>query len=239
MKKGLAVLIFAVLILPLAIISASAVESDFATEPLSQEQEENARSFWKFRLLTQAPMKSEVESFDVNEEHKLAVVFRHMNTDYVAVYQNGDFLYGYCIDDVRGQVAVEWVGDNINIATYDRIITVTPDAEVVEVAAVLDTRENRRYLDYLCSGEGRVVDDITYTARSAIESLDWAAAYYVKIVATDADGNETILYDVSSDHVIKVIFWVLVAAIFCAIIIISLVRGWKNAKNEFQKGATT
>ena len=220
MKKVFAVLIFVSLLLSLAGVSVSATETRFATEELSQERKEHILSTIDFGLLTQETARHEIRTFDVNETHKVAIGYNHLEEAIIVVYGGGNFLYGYRFKYPRGGFSLEWAGDNMNIVFSEVMLTVTPDGEIVETAAVPDTVENNTYDRYLRYGKERVVDDLTYTVQ-----------YGTKVVITDANGTETVLYDVSADYIIGGIFVSVIIVFGVTVVVARIIREIKRAQN--------
>ena len=122
-------------------------------------------------------------------------------------------MYGYCFNASKF-FAIEWAGDNLNILFSTQIMSVTPKGEVIDVAIVNKSVENNTLRSHLSIGEKRTVDNITYTIHRA-----FLAPAYSKIVATDSNGNETVLYNVSGEQIWSTVPWIVFGVLFAAFVL--------------------
>ena len=219
MRLKTIIILSLLLVLLLNIPQASAMETAFSTDEMPAEDAEEFVSARSLKLLEKEPSKKEFACFDVNPEHKIAVAYLHNDEGYVCVYAEGKFLYGYRFNAIKF-FAVEWAGDNLNILFATTIMSVTPEGEVIDIATVNKSVENNTLRSYLSIGEKRTVDNTTYSIHRT-----FLAPAYSKIVATDSDGNETILYDVSGEQIFTTVFWAIFGVAFFAFGMCMVIKG--------------
>ena len=179
-------------------VNALAMETGFSTEEMSQESIDNLLENIDLTFLTtDDPRKGLIDSFDVSETGMVAISHNRIHgRDNIFVYNSeGEFQYGYSLD-AAGMVWVEFDNDNLIIyfVRSEIVISVDSNGEVQSVLDTLDTEENEEHLKYLSYLREKMVGDTKYSLEGFL--------FYTKVIATDASGEETVIYDATVEVLI-------------------------------------
>ena len=147
------------IIIALCQISASAINTGFATEKRT-----NSITLRDFSKLYADPTPRSIVCFDVNDNGKFAIGYSGYTTRYICIYSpEGEFEYGYKFTS-HGMWGVEWSEDNLLVCILrsDMIFELDPMGNVVDVYDILDTEENRKYWDSGIFSPNRTVNNKIY-----------------------------------------------------------------------------
>lgn len=209
--KSFVLIFFLICLLQCSLLTASA-KSDFITEP------ENDRTpFLIERIskqispLSSAPAKEYIQCFDVNEEGQVVIASGIFNSNKIIVYSSdGEYLYGFDYSSY-GTYSVGWNGKNVLI--YDvrgnLVIEVAQNGEVLNVLKIKNTEDVHKRWKYVQSAKRKTVGSDIYTLKKNTE-----------LTLTDENGNQTIIYKVSSAGITKrfillsliigfIVFWII------------------------------
>ncbi len=153
----------------------------------------------------------------------------------ICVYTSqGEFLYGYKFD-TSGAFYVEWDGQNINLykVRSGLIMSIDPDGNILDVKSVQNTYENSIYNHKVLESKKRIVGNTTYVFRNNMGILNRIASSYSQIVITDAEGAESVIYDVNSMQLARMIIAVSVILFVVVYVVIDLVRLTIKTRREY------
>ncbi len=226
--KYIFTVLFICCLLSNSILNAFAVNTDFSTETLSEQDMEVFLDNVNISLLTEEPAKQSIVCFDVRDDRTFAVGFSGLDDDIIAVYNvKGDFEYGYNFKST-GDFGLEWDNDRINIyfVRGDIAVSVNAIGEVENTLKIQNSIENNSYWNKILSNK-RIVDDTEYTLKNDMGILNLFASSYSQLVATNIDSEELVLYDVNSTQLVStvaiIIFGVLLFG-FSILIIVSFYK---------------
>ena len=179
------------------IIVASAKEKDYYTEVSETQANEYIKNY-EFALLNVEPEKSDVQCFAVSEKGDLAVLCGKAGKGYKAsIYSSsGDFKCGYTFV-TSGSAHLEYVDGFLNICiTRSNIVITVDDSGNILKVAVTDLWTDEMYhlpkyvngTTYDCTNEKRIFNLLFK---------------HSQIVATDSNGESTIIYD-ATDAVTRI-----------------------------------
>lgn len=162
-----------------------------STAATEQSPVERAKAAWNLSLLGQEQERRVVLCFDVCENGYFAVGYRG-NT--IQVYdQNGVFCYGYQFE-TEGTYGIAFHGENLVIYLARSHIAIEMDhegncvgaEEFIPTVKITQTVFNRK---------SKQIGSMIYSLERDIGIFD---GDYSRLVATDAVGNRTVLYDVTT-----------------------------------------
>ena len=226
MKRSYLFWLFVIMfMLSINVTEVNAMNTSYVAEELSEEDKNEFLSHVGIWRLTIEPTKRGIKNFDVNEKGMIAISQISDRDKMVCIYSSdGTFLYGYAVE-CNGSINVEWDGECIIIEVVrgGTLVSLDPDGNVLDVRKI--QRSDFRNID---AGEKmrstrRVVGDTTYLIRNDMGILNWIAASYSQIVVIDASGAETIIYDVNSTQLVKILTILIVAFVLVSIAVIKLI----------------
>lgn len=215
-------------------IEVNAMNTEFSTEELSEETKASFVSNINVSPLSAEPKKRGILCFDVNEQGMIAVGQSDSQRKTVCVYTSqGEFLYGYTFNCTQS-FCVEWAEQHINIyfIRSDVIISLDPDGNILDIKRVQVTVDNNSYITSLLYSTTRTAGNTTYIIRNDMGIFNWIAPSFSQIVTIDSAGTESIVYDVNSMQLAKMIVTV---SLICVFILIAIaVLFWQFIK--FRRG---
>lgn len=203
-------------------IEVNAMNTKFSTEELSEETKTTFVSNINVSPLSAEPEKKGVLCFDVNEQGMIAVGQNDSQCKEICVYTSqGEFLYGYTFN-CNQSFCVEWDEQHINIyfIRSDVIISLDSDGNILDIKGVQDTIDNNSYRNSLLYSTTRTVGNTTYLIRNDMGIFNWIASSFSQIVTIDATGMESIIYDVNSMQLTKMIVTI---SLICVFVLVAIV----------------
>lgn len=207
-------------------IEVNAMDTGFSTEEISEEKKTAFVSNINVSLLREEPEKSGILCFDVNEQGMIAVGNKDSQSKKICIYTSqGEFLYGYTFNCTQS-FCVEWDEQHVNIyfIRSDVIISLDSDGNILDIKAVQDTIDNNSYRNSLLYSTTRTVGNTTYLIRNDMGILNWIAFSFSQIVAVDAAGTESVIYDVNSVQLAKMIVAVCFICAFAFVAVAVIAR---------------
>lgn len=211
-------------------IEVNAMNTGFSTEELSEEMKTTFVSSINVSPLSAEPEKKGVLCFDVNEQGMIAVGQKDSQGKEICIYTSqGEFLYGYRFNCTQS-FCVEWDEQHVNIyfIRSDVIISLDSDGNILDIKSVQDTIENNSYRNSLLYSTNRTVGSTTYLIRNDMGIFNWIASTFSQIVTIDATGTESIIYDVNSMQLTKMIVTISLICVFVLVAIAVVV--WQFIK---------
>lgn len=175
-----------------------------------------------------------IKCFDVNESGQIAIGSEKSADKIVAIYSStGDFLYALSFE-ADGSFGVEWNGDCLNVYLVRASVLAQVDSQgkVLGVFAVKDTAENNSYWNNTVHSATRNAGGTEYKIDNNLGPLNYIQSSYSRLVATSADGNSTVLYDVGNSKAISSAFWLVIVIIFVTLAIISIIKQFKKNRQN-------
>ena len=230
-----------ILIITATNLNVFAVNSGFVTNPYPEENKNRFIENINLSLLKEEPEKKPIECFDVNKDGLIAIATCITRDKYVCVYSSdGDFLYGYSLS-AYGSIGLEWNGSSLNIyfVRSDIIVNVDKNGDVLDIAQVENTSENNSYINHFINYPKRTIGNVKYAIKNDMGILNLLATSYSQLVMIDAEGKETILYDVASSQIASILTVTFCVLVFLALSFYLGLRRWKEYKNRTQKSNNT
>lgn len=218
-----------------------AMDTGFSTEKLTAEKEDMFRINASISLLKEEPQKKAIKCFDVSEDEMIAVGYENIDKKIICVYTNESvFQYGYEFK-TDGSFGVEWSGDSLIIyfVRSDVAVSVNPAGEVEEVLKIQNTIENNSYWNDSVFATKRNIGDTEYRIKNNMSFLNLFASSYSCLIAVKANGEERVIYDVSTSQIIKMSAIFIFVVIFIFLTILYLVRLIRKSRNEYIHSKTT
>lgn len=202
-------------------IEVNAMNTGFSTEELSEETKTTFVASINVSPLSAEPEKRGVLCFDVNKQGMIVVGQKGSQDEEICVYTSqGEFLYGYTFNCTQS-FGVEWDEQHINIyfIRSDVIISLDSDGNILDIKKVQDTIDNNSYRNTLLYSTTRTVGNTKYLIRNDMGILNWIASSYSQIVTIDATGTESIIYDVNSMQLTKMIVTI---GLICVFVLVAI-----------------
>lgn len=214
----------------------STVETNtgFTTDDMALKEQQAFLSAIGLFLKKEEPNKEPIVCFDVNENGLIAIGTKDFEKEFISVYEpDGTFKYGYLFD-CDGSFGIEW--DHNNIVIYFVRSNVAgwfnEKGENVDLKIVQNTIDNSSYWNEVLHSTQRNVNGIQYTIQNNLGPFNIFAVSYSQLIKTDADGNTTILYDISNAYTIRFIIALLSAILFSGLAILIIVKQFIKLKNN-------
>lgn len=210
-------------------ISASAINTGFSTQELSEKDYVTFTENFSIKLITEEPSKKAVSCFDVNEQGLLAIGCGNNENKTICIYNDGEFIYGYEFYS-NGSFGIEWDNENLNIyfVRSDIIASVTKDGDIVEVRMVENTLDNNSYFNnYLLSTE-KVINNTNYVIKNDLGLFDTITRAYSKVVLVSQEQVETVIYDASTNYVSKILITFIFILLFVLIVVLIVIRSFRG-----------
>ena len=155
---------------------------------------------WNGYVRNEPIRNNAISSFDVDENGIIAIYFHSDEDDSIDVYDSdGTFLYGFSFVSHRGGAKVFWYNSLIHI--YDNVNDITvvdSNGNVVTAYLLVDEWKNkqraREFFDEF--NTEKHINDRTYSlTNDSNEFFDFIMNEYEKLVVTDSNSNEVVIYD--------------------------------------------
>jgi len=203
--------------------SVHAMETGFETRDLSQELQDRIWGNIQLSVSESKPTNAAICSFDVNENGDIALGLCN-NT--INIYDsNGQYQYSYFFT-TSGSYSVEWDNDKLLIflVRSSALLQVDSKGKLVEMKKATETADNSIYLISLRKPR-RTVNDSVYVIKNELGFFNLIIrSSYSKLVKTDANGTQTVIYDVSRSYNRTFIIGFIAFIIFATTVIGSLAR---------------
>lgn len=222
-------ILIAVMMMFLLSVTVFGAEGGFETEPEGNVKE--AYEALEISPVTKEVLKKRAVVFDVYTDGSYVVGCDDYERKYVYVYTpDKEFWYGYSFT-AYGSFEVELLEGSLNIYTVrgSSLINLSPDGDVLAYETILDTEENTAYWKEVKKNEKRVGNK-TYRLKEPFLIIPM----YKKLVATDAEGNEEILYEGKSINTRNPFAIFIVFSITLSVVstIFKLIKKKKNKSSE-------
>lgn len=189
------------MLLPLCIVGAKTVLSEFQTEPCSKEDKENILKYTNITALKTKPEEKPIACFDVNKDGLIVLGLELSGQKEICVYNSdGEFQYGFRFN-TSGDFSVMWKENNISLYLIRDAaeIIITPEGKVENIYTVLINSENNSYYNNVVEAKIRKINNTTYMLKNDLGFLNSFASTYSQLIVKN-NNTEKIIYDVNSVH---------------------------------------
>lgn len=231
-------LIFIAFIIPLIIYSEGlnifAMKTDFSTSEMNLENQHTFLSNINLSLIADEPQKRTILCFDVNSNGMIAIGSAASENKYISVYDStGEFQYGYTFN-CNQSFGVQWDNTNLIICFVKNDVAASFDSNGnnTELRIIENTDSNNSYWNNSVFSREKTIDSNSYTIKNNMGALNIFASSYSQLIKTDAQGNETVLYDVSTIQLTQTVFIIIAAVVFVLIAITAIIWHFLRAKRK-------
>lgn len=233
-KKLVSIIFIITMIVCNGSVTVFAIDTGFSTSEMSIKDQQTFISNTKLSLINDEPRKSIIKCFDVSNSELIAIGSKISEKAYISVYDTtGKFQYGYAFD-CNQNFAVQW--DDTNLIIYfvrsDVAALVDSNGTIMELKRIDNTLNNNSYWHHSVFITEKTLNDNRYTIKNNMGLLNVFVSTYSLLVKTDSDGNETIIYDVSSAQTAKTVFIFIGVCLFASIVIYGVVGDILKAKRQ-------
>ena len=207
-------------------VIVSAMNTGFSTNEMSTENQQIFLSNIKLSPIREEPKKGAITCFDVSNSGFIAVGFSDFGNKYISVYNSaGEFQYGY-VFHANQSFGVQWDGTNILVyfVRSDVAALFDPTGTNIELRVIGNTPENNSYWTHSVFAKTRALNNHTYTVRNDLGLFNLFASSYSQLVKTDSTGDATVLYDVTSSQLTKVLAISIAVGLFVGLVVVVVVR---------------
>ena len=208
-------------------VYGSSYDLGIITEPVSEEQKESIISGTDISIITNGEIEEAIACFDVSERGTIAIGFDTQPRAKVYLYDaNGNFLYGYEFN-CEGSYGIEFVGDNLSIffVRGDYIEIYNEKGENLGVWRVLNVEQNQTWRSNIINCTEKTVDENRYHLE---RDVGLTVRSYSRLIRTDVQGQQYVIYDVSAKHNFLVIAGGIVIVLFMTVVAIGVFRKLKT-----------
>ena len=178
----------------------NANDTGFSTDPLSEKSQKEFFNNLQFAKLKEEPTKEAIRCFDVNKNGYIAVGCHVFNSATISVYDSyGTFIYGFSFKEY-GDFGVLFSDECLNICFVrgDLVLTVNSEGELIEMAEIRNTDENRHYWTNSVFVNRRSNNDTEYLLKNNKGFFNLFSTKYTQLEVKTSDGEKTVIYDVNS-----------------------------------------
>lgn len=234
-RKIITIILIILIFLSTGRIYTFAMDTGFKTDNMESEEQQTFLKNVDLNLITEQPPSYSVLCFDVNEDGLIALGSKALDKKIVSIYSSdGVFMYGYTFN-CSGSYGIEWDENNLIIYFVRSDVAAMFDEKgsCLELKMIPITAENNSYWNYFVFSNKRIVGESEYRLKNDMGPfLNVFASSYSQLIKTDSDGSTTVIYDVSSDQIIKTIIVFIGIVILITIVLIKLILVFfKSEKN--------
>ena len=232
MLRRTVLLVFAVCMVLVCSAPVSAIRHTLGmrTEPLTEEEKRASVKEIGVEVIAAEEGKAGIKSFDVSADGMIAVATESGSVSRIYVYdQNGIFQYGFRFS-VKSAYAIGFEGQNIAIYCVrgDMIYVFDSSGACVSVERIVNCNADSKIAQELLSRTQKVVAGYEYRMEQDIHIFD----SYSRLVKADPQGVKTILYDVTTEHIIKQVIGVLCIVGFFSFSVYGIYRKQKSKQEK-------
>lgn len=155
------------------------------------------------KLLSTCEEKGGICSFDINDKGNIVVAQRN---PIINIYDfSGNYLYGYSFSNsTQSSYGVKWNGDNVVICISRGSVAI----EVDRNGNCINIIDNQYFKNDIYAKDREYKE---YSFKMTNDSpLDSYATDYAKLIKINPDGSTMVLYDASSNRLIRIIILIII-----------------------------
>ena len=229
-------LICSVFIVPVLLfsicVSVFATDVGLTTEPVLENEAKDFLNNVGIELLAEEPQKRPVECFNVSNNGLVAIGSYHLSNKVIAVYnESGQFQYGYRFN-CWGSFGIDWNVENIVICFVrsDMAVEVDANGAVLSVSEISNTTENNTYWNSFIDASKKTVKDKEYISKN--KDFTPLSTNSTLVVSRNAAGEETVIYDATTDDTVIDEFTVTGIAVSFFVTMAIILQIYKERKKE-------
>lgn len=176
------------------ILSCQAIESGIAFSEISPEEEELIKSKIMITIVAEEIEPKQIECFDINENGVIALGIDGMDYNIINIYSNEmkyQFSYKF---KTNGLYQIKWEGDKlwIYLVRGDYRLLINYTGQIENIQKISYTNE---YWNDVIKSTKIEYDGAVYEIRKPSGVMGMLSFGYSKLVKTEVDGTEQILYN--------------------------------------------
>lgn len=210
--------------------SVGAIATEFETTNIDQDLQDRIWNNLQLKVSKDREMRDTFCSFHVNKNGEIAIGLCN-NT--INVYgSDNQFLYSISFQGT-GSYSLEWDEHDLNIYLVRGGIAVEIDSSgnLIEMREIITNSQHNNSYWIKLRNPSKIINDNKYEMRNEHGFLNiFVAQSYSKLVKTDTNGDELVIYDVSSKHRITIIMGVAGVLLLTVTVIFSILGYWKKLK---------
>lgn len=204
-------------------LSVLAVNDGFDTDPVPENEANEI--FNRFNIISgdqPYDMDNPIVSFDVSDNNWVAFG----TAENIIQILDPDGNTANTLEfDLHGSYHIEWFGKNLLLYLNRELLEmeITTEGELIDVREIDESSiKSQQYWRFLSKRKEKTINNMTYQLQNDMGVLNLVAAgRYNQLIKTDNEGNTTILYDVNTSRLIKMIIIIIFfIAFFTAVIIL-------------------
>ena len=237
MKKKIIISLMSLIIIFFNACIAQALNTEFEVTSLAEEDYNNISKNLIFNKIESQTYNS-ISCFDIRSDGWITIGSEKLSDQYIEVFnEKGEFQYGFSFY-VTSSFELEWDNENIivYIARSDLAILIDRDGYIIDMTSIKQNSiKNNSYWNYIDSPI-RQIGNTKYNIKNDMGILNFITSSFSQLVKKEANGDETILYNVNEGQFIQTIFIVLGGVFFIIYFSILMSRLIiKNNKLQKQK----
>ena len=231
-KYILLVLLYTLTLAAVFSVNAIATGTGFSTYLMPKDEAESFIQNINLTVISEEPAKAAIECFDVADNGVIAVGHGSSNRKNVSIYDgSGKFQYGYTFE-CYGSFGLEWSGTDLVLyfVRGDVALGVSQDGTISEACYIQNTAENNSHWNSFVFATERNHGDTNYRIENDLGIFNLTASNFTRLVVTNADGDENIIYDVNSEQLFKMIILSVFIVVFVGLAVFAIIRKMKELR---------
>lgn len=187
----------------------------------------------KINISSLDEINSTLVSFDVLENEKLVLGFK--NETILIIDKNKKVLNAYKFP-CDGDFYVCWQNENvlIQIVRGSILLEISQDGQPVSVERADDTSsENNDLWNKISEKHFVELKNATYLAKNEMGFLNYFTSSYAQLIKSDANGKETVIFDINKSQLTKNIITIIFIVSFVCLVFVILLKSTK-AKTKYE-----
>lgn len=224
MKKGIFSLLIGFIYI-ICSISSLAMNTGFVTEKIGEEDIPDIYERLNVQSIIEPDISIGFSCFDVNEMGNYALGFNSDKDEILVFDSQGNFLYGFSFEGT-GTFGLEWDGESIILyrVRSDLAISIDKEGNCKEIKKIKDCPENTHYWNHEIYATKRTINGSVFTAENHLGILNTITAQtYSVLTKTLPNGDEVILFDITTQRKTALTTIIIIVGIFLSICIIGLI----------------
>ena len=189
-----------------------------------------------FSVIETEPTKTTMQCFDVNEKGLIAIGTGSAlsSSKKIIIYDiDGNFQKGLQFN-CSGSFGLEWINNNLNVYFVRSDVAVSCDlnGNITSIKKIDNTKENNSYWNKVINSQSCIFSDGKLLMKNDMGAFSVFASSYSQLVFVDQQGQETIIYDVSTTQKSSTIIIVVLVVCFISIIVGTAISGMVRFKKQ-------
>ena len=205
---------------------------DFSVQSLSEEEKTGFIQKTKLKMIYDDSDKKGIKTFDISENGTIALALGSNADNNINIYvydPKGNFQYGYNFYS-DGAYGIGFVEENIAIYFLrgDTIAIFDPNGNCIDVQKIINPDECMMLSKNIINRVSKQETDKSYLLERDVNIGDT----YSRFVILEEDGTRNVLYDISQQHSIGNILWIVGIVGFFGIVIVGIVKKQRSTEEN-------